>query len=62
MDKRQPQRADNRTIAISVIGIIVLAVCFIVVLTQDNPTTRTIAIATTIVLWIFLRISRRSRG
>ncbi len=62
MEKRQPKRADNRTVAISVIGIIVLAVCFFVVLTQDNPTTRTIAIATTIVLWIFLRISRRSRG
>ncbi len=61
MENRTPRRADTRTIAISVIGIIVLAVCFIVVLTQDNPTTRTIAIATTIVLWLFLRISRRTR-
>lgn len=62
MDNRQPQRADTRTIVISVVGIIVLIVCFVVVLTQDDPTTRTIAVVTTIVLWIFLRISRRGRG
>jgi hypothetical protein len=62
MDNRQPRRADTRTIAISIVGIVVLVVCFIVVLTQDDPTTRTVAIATTIVLWIFLRVSRRGRG
>ena len=62
MDNRQPRRADTTTIMISVIGIIVLAICFIVVLTQDNPTTRTIAIVTTIILWIFLRFRRRGRG
>lgn len=62
MDNRQPQRADTRTIAISIAGIIVLIVCFVVILTQEDQTTRTIAIVTTIVLWIFLRISRRGRG
>lgn len=62
MDNRQRQRADTKTIAISVAGILVLLVCFVVVLTQDDPTTRTIAIITTIVLWFFLRFSRRSRS
>jgi hypothetical protein len=62
MDKRQPPRPDTTTIAISIVGLIVIVICFIVVLTQDNPTTRTIAIATTVVLWIFLRFRRRFRG
>ena len=61
MDNRQ-RRADTTTIAISVIGIIVLLICFVVVLTQDDPTTRFIAIGTTVVLWIFLRFRRRFRG
>ena len=62
MDKRQPPRPDTATIAFSIVGLIVIVICFIVVLTQDNPTTRTIAIATTVVLWIFLRFRRRFRG
>lgn len=68
MDNRQPQpqsprrRADTRTIAISIAGIVVLLVCFVVVLTQDDPTTRTIAILTTVALWFFLRFSRRTRS
>ena len=61
MDNRQPRRADTTTIMISVIGIIVLGICFVVVLTQDDPTTRTIAIVTTVVLWLFLRFRRRFR-
>ncbi len=58
----QPTPPDRTTIAVSIAGIIVLVVCFVIVYTQDDQTTRTLAILTTVLLWFFLRFWRRGRA
>lgn len=61
MDKPPPKRADAATVAISILGLLVVATSFVIVFTQDDPTTRIVAIGTTVALWVILRFWRRPR-
>lgn len=62
MDNPRPKRPDVATVALSVLGLLVVAISFVVLFTQDDPTARLGAIGSVVVLWLLLRTWRRSLG